>query len=74
MESNLNESIHIYIFMLNVFSLYISEATTHKQIEYVEINGIKYGFVPSTNKRYGFMRFLPGANKPYEESSAEIVS
>lgn len=38
------------------------------------MDGVKYGFVPSKNKRYGFMRFPPGGKKLYEKSSAAIVS
>lgn len=52
----------------------LSEVATHKQIEYTERDGIKYGFVPSANKRYGFMKFKPGATKPFEKSSGQIVS
>lgn len=52
---------------------FIAEASTHKQIEYVEIEGVKYGFVPSKNKRFGLMRFQPGAKKAYEKSTGVIV-
>lgn len=53
--------------------MFIAEAATHKQIDYVEIDDVKYGFVASTDKRHGLMRFKPGAKKEYEKSCGVIV-
>lgn len=61
-------------YRFSIFHVVFAEVTSQKQIEYIEVDNVKYGFVPSTKKRYGFMRFNPGAKKAYEQSSAEIVS
>lgn len=53
--------------------LLLSEVANHKQFDYVEMDGVKYGFVPSANKRFGWMRFSPGAKKAHEISSGVIV-
>lgn len=58
---------------MNLIFYFIAEASNHKQIDYVEIEDVKYGFVASTEKRYGLMRFKPGAKKSYEKSSGIIV-
>lgn len=59
---------------MNLFSkFFFAEAATHNQIEYVEIDDVKYGFVPSANKRYGMMRFKAGAKKASEKSAGIIV-
>lgn len=49
---------------------------THK-IDYKEINGVDYGFVPSSNeemRRFGFMRFKPRAVKAIGKNAADVVS
>lgn len=69
---NIIFSLFFHLFY-NEFSMFIAEAATHKQIDYVEIDDVKYGFVASTDKRHGLMRFKPGAKKEYEKSCGVIV-
>lgn len=52
-----------------------AEVSSTDKIEYVEMNGVDYGFVPSSvTRRCGFMRFQPNAIKAKTPNFAEVVS
>lgn len=53
----------------------LTEVSTSDKIEYHEMNGVDYGFIPSAvSRRCGFMRFPPNAAKDKGPTHDTIVS
>lgn len=56
------------------FIVLSTEISSTNKVDYREWEKVDYGYVPSRNKRIGFMRFEPGAGKCKGPCSAELVS